>query len=75
MKLSTSSIRKRNYLNFIRINTMPRQSCAVCAWREKCSKRFRVSDGGARCPDFSRDVSIKDADEYTQTDTKKAPWK
>ncbi|MFA7060633.1 MAG: hypothetical protein WC156_07430 [Pedobacter sp.] len=56
---------------------MPRQSCAVCAWREKCSKRFRVSDGGARCPDFSRDVSIKDADEdeCTQTDTKKAPWK
>ena len=51
---------------------MPRQSCAVCAWREKCSKRFCVSDGGARCPDFSRDVSIKDADEdeYTQTDAK-----
>ncbi|RII25465.1 MAG: hypothetical protein CXR30_18845 [Geobacter sp.] len=42
---------------------MPRQSCAVCAWRETCSKRFCVSDGGARCPDFSRDVSIKNIDE------------
>ena len=35
------------------------QSCVLCAWREKCAKRFSVSDGGARCPDFSRDVSIK----------------
>lgn len=56
---------------------MPRQSCAVCAWREKCSKRFCASDGGARCPDFSRDVSIKDADEdeYFQNDTKEPPKK
>lgn len=35
------------------------QRCVVCAWRENCNKRFSVSDGGARCPDFSRDVSIK----------------
>lgn len=39
---------------------MSRQSCAVCAWRENCNKRFSVCDGGARCPDFSRDISIKD---------------
>lgn len=39
---------------------MSRQSCAVCAWRETCAKRFSVSDGGARCPDYSRDISIKD---------------
>jgi len=38
---------------------MSRQSCAVCAWRENCNKRFSVCDGGSRCPDFSRDVSIK----------------
>ncbi len=42
---------------------MARQSCAVCAWRENCAKRFSVSDGGAHCPDFSRDVSIKALDE------------
>jgi hypothetical protein len=42
---------------------MSRQSCAVCAWRENCAKRFCVSDGGARCPDFSRDVTIKDLDD------------
>jgi hypothetical protein len=41
---------------------MSRQSCAVCAWRENCNKRFSVCDGGSRCPDFSRDISIKDTE-------------
>lgn len=44
---------------------MSRQSCAVCAWRETCAKRFCVTDGGARCPDYSRDVAIKMPDEET----------
>lgn len=35
------------------------QTCLICAWRENCAKRFSVSDGGARCPDFSRDVSMR----------------
>ncbi len=46
---------------------MSRQSCAVCAWRENCNKRFNVSDGGARCPDFSRDISIKELAEESLT--------
>jgi len=37
-----------------------RQFCAICAWRENCNRKFCVADGGARCPDFSRDVSIRD---------------
>lgn len=44
---------------------MSRQSCAVCAWRENCNKRFSVCDGGARCPDFSRDISIKETGDTT----------
>lgn len=36
------------------------QRCAICAWRGNCAKRFSVSDGGARCPDFSRDVTLKE---------------
>lgn len=36
-----------------------RQFCAVCAWRETCAKKFCVPDGGATCPDFTRDISIK----------------
>lgn len=35
------------------------QNCLICAWREHCAKRFSVSDSGARCPDFSRDVRVK----------------
>lgn len=54
---------------------MPRQSCAVCAWRETCAKRFCVTDGGGHCPDYSRDVSINDADEdeIPQTDSQEPP--
>lgn len=56
---------------------MPRQSCIVCAWRESCAKRFCVTDGGGHCPDYSRDVSIKDADEeeIPETDSKELPKK
>ncbi len=45
------------------MSSSKRQACAVCAWRETCAKKFCVTDGGARCPDFSRDVSIKVPDE------------
>jgi hypothetical protein len=36
-----------------------RQFHAVCAWRENWAKKLCVADGGAHCPDFTRDVSIK----------------
>ena len=43
---------------------MSKQFCVICAWRETCAKKFCVPDGGAHCPDFTRDVSIKvDEDE------------
>lgn len=37
-----------------------RQFCAICAWRENCAKKFCVPDGGAHCPDFTRDISLRD---------------
>jgi hypothetical protein len=52
---------------------MSRQSCAVCAWRENCNKRFSVCDGGARCPDFSRDISIRDIGETADTPAQSSP--
>lgn len=52
---------------------MARQSCAVCAWRETCGKRFCVTDGGARCPDFSRDITIKIQEEPEQSAEKENP--
>lgn len=39
--------------------TVGKQHCVVCAWRENCAKKFRVTDGGSHCPDFTRDVTIK----------------
>jgi hypothetical protein len=40
-----------------------RKYCAICAWRGNCQKRFNVStdaQGFVHCPDYSRDMSIKD---------------
>jgi len=39
--------------------------CSICAWRENCQKRFSVatdSAGNVHCPDFTRDLSIKNED-------------
>ena len=49
---------------------MARQHCVICAWRENCAKKFCVTDGGARCPDFCRDISIKEVPE-TEPDQEK----
>ncbi|MBN1364112.1 MAG: hypothetical protein JW976_04820 [Syntrophaceae bacterium] len=41
-----------------------RKYCAICAWRENCQKRFSIptdAQGCVRCPDYSRDLSIKDS--------------
>lgn len=48
---------------------MSQSNCTVCAWRETCNKRFTVTDCGAHCPDFSRDVSIKGDGKETDTPT------
>jgi cytidylate kinase len=42
-----------------------KQICGVCAWRRDCQKRFRLTQDtflGVNCPDYTRDLSIKDAD-------------
>ncbi|MCX5821729.1 MAG: hypothetical protein NT047_17745 [Deltaproteobacteria bacterium] len=39
--------------------------CSICAWRENCRKRYSIAtdaSGCVRCPDYSRDLSIKDRD-------------
>jgi hypothetical protein len=39
--------------------------CAICAWRATCQKRFSVSIdalGYVHCPDYTRDLAIKDKD-------------
>jgi len=36
----------------------PKPTCAICAWREKCNKKFSITDP-SKCVDYSRDLSIK----------------
>jgi hypothetical protein len=38
-----------------------RTICVVCAWRKDCQKKFlRNQDLSFRCPEFTKDISIKD---------------
>jgi len=31
----------------------------VCAWREKCQKKYSFSaSGGMKCPDYTRDLNL-----------------
>ncbi|MBN1382285.1 MAG: cytidylate kinase-like family protein [Deltaproteobacteria bacterium] len=42
-----------------------KQICGLCAWRRDCQKRFKVSSDvflGVNCPDYTRDLTIKDID-------------
>ncbi|MCX5798186.1 MAG: hypothetical protein NTU90_01240 [Proteobacteria bacterium] len=42
------------------MNTEP-SLCIICAWKKDCQKKFlRSKDATLRCPDFTKDVSIKD---------------
>jgi hypothetical protein len=39
--------------------------CSICAWRATCNKRFTVSCdafGHVNCPDYTRDLAIKEQD-------------
>jgi len=37
-----------------------KEICVLCAWRENCSKKFSISGRDVRCPDFAKDLSIKE---------------
>lgn len=37
-----------------------KEICVLCAWRENCSKKFSISGRDIRCPDFVRDLGIKE---------------
>jgi len=44
--------------------------CAVCAWRETCKKKFSISGKDLRCPEFVRDVTIKEKTEEDKEEKK-----
>lgn len=37
-----------------------KEACVLCAWRENCQKKFSLSGKDIRCPDFVRDLNIKE---------------
>lgn len=40
---------------------MEKKSCSICAWRENCQKRFASSsDIALTCPEYTRDVTLKE---------------
>ena len=48
-----------------------RITCAVCAWRGTCAKKFSKSgDMTIHCIDFSRDVTIKEKKEEENEEVK-----
>ena len=52
------------------------QLCAVCAWREFCKKKYTIKaePGSFRCPDFVRDLSIKEeTEEKDETEDRRPP--
>ena len=45
------------------IMTTDRRICGICAWRKDCQKRYRISTDSlfnVNCPDYTRDLSIKE---------------
>ncbi|MDD3978248.1 MAG: hypothetical protein PHI15_08885 [Methanomicrobium sp.] len=37
--------------------------CIICAWSENCRKKFLKGNGlTLKCPDFTRDLSIKNTE-------------
>ncbi len=46
--------------------------CAICAWRATCNKKFSV-DGTTttKCPEFTRDVTLKAPQDDDTTDPQK----
>jgi hypothetical protein len=53
------------------VRRMAMDICAVCAWRETCKKKFSISGKDLRCPDFARDVTIKEKTEKGKEEKKK----
>lgn len=45
--------------------------CVVCAWRADCKKKYSLAGGmNLRCPEFSRDVTLRDKAEGEATEAR-----
>jgi cytidylate kinase len=51
--------------------------CVICAWREHCTKRYRVKTNAlfdVNCPDYTRDVKLKDKDVHKLIEEQVGRW-
>ncbi|MEA2102611.1 MAG: hypothetical protein U9P80_08590 [Thermodesulfobacteriota bacterium] len=58
---------------------MDKSLCPICAWRADCKKKFKPG-AGIHCPDFTRDLKIKNTEledlaERQKEEVKKKPKK
>lgn len=52
--------------------------CVICAWRENCTKRYRVKTNAlfdVNCADYTRDIKLKDKDVIKLVDEQVARWR
>ncbi len=40
--------------------------CIICAYRATCQKKFSISGKDMNCPDFAKDVTIRDEPEEAE---------
>jgi len=48
-------------------NSEQTEACAICAWRADCNKKFLLSGKNIRCPDFVKDITIKEDSEQNNS--------
>jgi cytidylate kinase len=51
--------------------------CVICAWRESCTKRYRVKSNAlfdVNCADYTRDIKLKDKDVNNLVDEQVDRW-
>jgi hypothetical protein len=52
--------------------TWNKKLCSICAWREFCKKKFLASqDISFNCPDFTRDLTIREEKNEKNTEVEK----
>lgn len=52
--------------------------CVICAWRENCTKRYRVKTNAlfdVNCPDYTRDIKLKEKDVDKLVEDQVMRWK
>lgn len=52
--------------------------CVICAWRENCTKRYRVKTNAlfdVNCPDYTRDIKLRDKDVDRLVEDQVMRWK